>query len=174
MILISPPSNSPLFDSSPSNSPLFDSSLFNSSLSNANTTANVANSPYCSVQLDQEKLKAFIYAVKNDYIYQMYMDDLPLWTMVGEQGDGNSYYLWTHKKFEIGWNEDRIVDVNLISEHKQKLELNANITFSYEVIWRQSSINFEDRYNKLLDQVSIAKRVQKNSPIVLGIIRLVI
>ena len=83
----------------------------------------------------------------------MYMDDLPLWTMVGEQGDGGrSYYLWTHKKFEAGWNEDRIVDINLISEHKQKLELNANITFSYEVIWKQSSIKFEDRYNKLLDQ----------------------
>lgn len=115
----------------------------------------MANSPYCSVQLDAEKLRAFVYAVKNDYIYQMYMDDLPLWTMVGEQGDAGSYYLWTHKKFEIGYNEDRIVDINLISEHKQKLELNANITFSYEVIWKQSSIKFKDRYNKLLDQVSL-------------------
>ena len=122
-------------------------------LSSSYRTANVAYTPFCSVQLDQESLKAFVYAVKNDYIYQMYMDDLPLWTMVGEQA-GGSYYLWTHKKFEIGWNEDRIVDVNLISEHKQKLELNANITFSYEVTWKQSSIKFEDRYNKLLDQVS--------------------
>jgi len=113
---------------------------------------NVAKTPYCSVQLDQQSLKAFVYAVKNYYIYQMYLDDFPLWTMVGDiDEDGKTYYLWTHKKLEISYNEDRIVDVNLISEHKQKLELNANITFSYEVIWKRSDIKFEDRFNKYLD-----------------------
>ena len=47
----------------------------------------MANTPYCYVQLDQDKLKAFLYAVKNYYIYQMYMDDFPLWTMVGDVVD---------------------------------------------------------------------------------------
>jgi transmembrane 9 superfamily protein 3 len=35
------------------------------------------------VLLDETKLKAFLYAVKNHYWYQMYMDDLPVW---GESG----------------------------------------------------------------------------------------
>lgn len=122
---------------------------------NIDFKGNVAKTPYCSVQLDKEKLNAFIYAVKNYYIYQMYMDDFPLWTMVGEieeeDAKNTNYYLWTHKKFEIGYNDDRIVDINLISEHKQKLELNANITFSYEVIWKKSDIKFADRFNKYLD-----------------------
>lgn len=33
----------------------------------------------CEVSLDEGKLKAFIYAVKNHYWYQMYIDDLPIW-----------------------------------------------------------------------------------------------
>lgn len=84
----------------------------------------------------------------------MYIDDFPLWTMVGDiEDDGKNvnYYLWTHKKFEIGFNNDRIVDINLVNEKKQKLELNANITFSYEVIWKKSDIKFSDRFNKYLD-----------------------
>lgn len=41
--------------------------------------ANIAKSPYCMVVLTEEKLKAFMYAVKNHYWYQMYLDDLPIW-----------------------------------------------------------------------------------------------
>lgn len=45
----------------------------------------------------------------------------------------NSYYLWTHKKFDIGYNGDQIVDVNLTSEAKVKLEKGKKIAFTYEV-----------------------------------------
>ena len=34
---------------------------------------------YCSVELTNEKYQAFVYAVKNHYWYQMYIDDLPIW-----------------------------------------------------------------------------------------------
>ena len=29
--------------------------------------------------MDQKKYDTFVYAVKNHYWYQMYMDDLPIW-----------------------------------------------------------------------------------------------
>ena len=49
----------------------------------------------------------------------MYIDDLPVWGIVGEHGeDSNDFYIWTHKKFEIGYNSNQIVDVNLTSEVK--------------------------------------------------------
>lgn len=41
--------------------------------------ADVDKTVYCEVQLDQEKYKAFVYAIKNHYWYQMYIDDLPIW-----------------------------------------------------------------------------------------------
>ena len=51
----------------------------------------------------------FIFAVKNHYWYQMYLDDLPIWGIVGEIDDkAEDYYVWTHKKFEIGYNNDQV------------------------------------------------------------------
>ena len=41
--------------------------------------APVAKTEFCQVLLDETKLKAFMYAVKNHYWYQMYVDDLPIW-----------------------------------------------------------------------------------------------
>ena len=80
-------------------------------------------------------LKTFLYAVKNHYWYQMYLDDLPIWGIVGEiEEKGQDFYIWTHKKFEIGWNGDQIVDVNLTSEGRTKLHLSTEkLEFTYEV-----------------------------------------
>ena len=60
--------------------------------------------------------------------------------IVGEIGEANTegtmkeYYIWTHKKFEIGYNGEQIVDVNLTSESKTKLVPNSKVAFTYEVI----------------------------------------
>ena len=82
--------------------------------------------------------------VKNHYWYQMYLDDLPIWGIVGEMEE-KEFYIWTHKKFEIGYNGDQIIDVNLTSEGKTKLKLGEEIAFSYEVTWKKSSLKFEVR-----------------------------
>ncbi|CAL1272135.1 unnamed protein product [Larinioides sclopetarius] len=122
--------------------------------------ANSPKNPYCDVELSEEKLQAFIYAVKNHYWYQMYLDDLPVWGIVGEYEESeNSYYLWTHKKFDIGYNADQIVDVNLTSEAKVKLEKGKKITFTYEVNWKPSSVKFEDRFDKYLDPSFFQHRI---------------
>ena len=93
-----------------------------------------------------------MYAVKNHYWYQMYIDDLPIWGIVGDiEEDGSSMHIWTHKKFEIGFNAGRIVDVNLTSEGKVKLEPSAKIPFSYEVVWKESNVKYIDRFDKYLD-----------------------
>lgn len=116
--------------------------------------ADISTTPYCEIQLTEEKQKAFSYAVKNHYWYQMYLDDLPVWGIVGEMEDDEgsaSYSIWTHKKFDIGYNGKQIVDVNLTSENKVKLKLDAKIPFTYEVNWKRSSIKFEDRFDKYLD-----------------------
>lgn len=42
-------------------------------------TADVAKMEYCQIILTEEIEKAFVYAVKNQYWYKMYMDDLPIW-----------------------------------------------------------------------------------------------
>jgi len=54
--------------------------------------------------------------------------------IVGEADDTTGdFFLWTHKKLEIGYNKNQIVDINLTSDNKVKLEPNKNIQFTYEV-----------------------------------------
>jgi transmembrane 9 superfamily protein 3 len=42
-------------------------------------TAETPHSVYCEIELNEEKYKAFSYAIKNRYWYQMFVDDLPIW-----------------------------------------------------------------------------------------------
>uniref|UniRef100_A0A8C8W4L3 Transmembrane 9 superfamily member n=1 Tax=Peromyscus maniculatus bairdii TaxID=230844 RepID=A0A8C8W4L3_PERMB len=115
---------------------------------------------YCEIDLDKEKRDAFVYAIKNHYWYQMYIDDLPIWGIVGEADEnGEDYYLWTYKKLEIGFNGNRIVDVNLTSEGKVKLVPNTKIQMSYSVKWKKSDVKFEDRFDKYLDPSFFQHRV---------------
>lgn len=39
----------------------------------------VMQTTYCEVDLDKGRRDAFVYAIKNHYWYQMYIDDLPIW-----------------------------------------------------------------------------------------------
>ncbi|XP_031553580.1 transmembrane 9 superfamily member 3-like [Actinia tenebrosa] len=121
---------------------------------------NVPPTKYCELILTQDKYEALVYAVRNHYWYQMYIDDLPLWGIVGEIGEnGEEYYVWTHKKLEIGHNGNKIVDVNLTSESKVKLTPNAKIVFTYEVRWKESNIEFSKRYEKYLDPSFFQHRI---------------
>uniref|UniRef100_A0A2M4A216 Transmembrane 9 superfamily member n=2 Tax=Anopheles triannulatus TaxID=58253 RepID=A0A2M4A216_9DIPT len=104
----------------------------------------------CMVELTEEKHKAFVYAVKNQYWYQMYIDDLPIWGVVGKEEE-KKYYIYTHKKFDISYNGKQIVDVTLTPERKELLHVGAKIKFTYEVNWKSSSVKFEDRFDKYLD-----------------------
>lgn len=122
-------------------------------------TADIAPTEICKVELSEQDKLAFIYAVKNQYWYQMYIDDLPLWGVVGKEED-KEYYIYTHKKFEIGYNGKQIVDVNLSSHKKELLKTGAVLTFTYEVIWKSSSVKFENRFDKYLDPNFFQHRVK--------------
>lgn len=77
-----------------------------------------------------------------------------------EEKDGViNYYIWTHKRFDIGYNGKQIVDVNLTKEVKHKLSPDAVIPFTYEVNWKPSNIKFEDRFDKYLDPNFFQHRV---------------
>lgn len=39
----------------------------------------VMQTTYCEIDLDKGRRDAFVYAIKNHYWYQMYIDDLPIW-----------------------------------------------------------------------------------------------
>ena len=64
---------------------------------------------------------------------------------------GCTTYVWTYKKFDIGYNGDQIVDINLTSDGKVLLEPNVSIAFSFEVNWVELDVSFKNRFDKYLD-----------------------
>ena len=78
--------------------------------------------------IDQQKRFLFHRLQKLNLILKFY-----LLGIVGEIED-DSILIWTHKKLEIGYNNNQIVDINLTSMKKEKLMPNSKLSFTYEVV----------------------------------------
>lgn len=107
----------------------------------------------CTVTLGQSELKAFTDAVKQHYWYELFVDDLPVWGLVGlppEETKG-ALYIYTHKTLEIAYNGNQIIQVNLTSSGWEPLTLGAALPFTYSVKWTPTTLRFSRRFEKYLD-----------------------
>ncbi|VDN03011.1 unnamed protein product [Thelazia callipaeda] len=123
---------------------------------------NVEKKIFCKKTLSEEDYKQFVYAVQNNYWYQMYLDELPMYGMVGEVDSSTTppnYRIFTHKKLEIGYNGKQIVDVNVTSDVRITLTPDSTISFSYEVVWKSSGVDFNKRFDKYLDPTFFQHRI---------------
>jgi len=115
-------------------------------------TREIQNAEICKKTLTESDIETFQHAIKNQYWYQLFMDDLPIWGMVGEYDEENSkYYLYTHIAIQIAYNDDRIIEVSLNSEQPQLLQNPESISFSYSVTWFATDADYETRFDKYLD-----------------------
>lgn len=115
----------------------------------------VSRTIYCMVELREDVVEAFTNAVKKNYGFQMFIDGLPMWGMVGlTDFDTGKYHLYTHSKFEIGYNGKQIVDINLTMGMSTELKAGARIMFSYEVQWKPSNVEFKNRSDLIQYKVS--------------------
>jgi len=82
----------------------------------------------------------------------MYLDDLPVWGMVGEEvPDEKDAYVYTKRKLTIAYNEDRIVEVNMTSEGLAIVAEGKDLTFATAIEWKKSEKEFGRRFDRYLD-----------------------
>ncbi|BDA44667.1 Transmembrane 9 superfamily member 3 [Coccomyxa sp. Obi] len=109
----------------------------------------------CSQRLSEANAATFKKAVQKHYWYELFIDDLPVWGFVGpppeETKDEEHIYLYTHKSFDINYNDNRIIQVNLTSENPQPIVPGMNVEFTYSVRWAPSAIPFPRRFERYLD-----------------------
>eukprot|EP01023_Acetabularia_acetabulum_P020115 TRINITY_DN2036_c0_g1_i1.p1 TRINITY_DN2036_c0_g1~~TRINITY_DN2036_c0_g1_i1.p1 ORF type:complete len:602 (+),score=71.18 TRINITY_DN2036_c0_g1_i1:212-2017(+) len=138
----------------------------------------LANTPYdikfltnyerkvlCNPTLSKEEIEALRKAVKDDWYFQMFFDDLPLWgfigkvekTLLSKGAQEYKYYLFTHIHFEIHYNGDYIIEINVstdpaqaadISEDKLKDQSSLQVEFTYSVKWSSIGTPFEKRLQR--------------------------
>ena len=66
----------------------------------SNYTGDFSHTEYCTIELDEDKLKALTYAVENHYWYQMYIDDLPIWGELNTSIDLELVFFFQCEKIE--------------------------------------------------------------------------
>jgi len=116
---------------------------------------NLQSTVWCRTTLDVDAVAKFRHAVQNQYWFQFFFDDLPVWGMVGEEIEiekTSRQYIYTHYHFDISYNADRVIDLNLTSEHAIELKEGMEVDFTYSVKWTQSPVQFENRWEKYLDK----------------------
>eukprot|EP00850_Spirogloea_muscicola_P016317 SM000131S26747 [mRNA] locus=s131:285974:290027:+ [translate_table: standard] len=122
---------------------------------------NMTKQTICQMTLDANKAKKFTYAIQNRYWFELFMDDLPIWGFVGELAQGDKtdgmatgdedVVINTHKRFDINYNGDRIIQVNLTAENPQSVVAGQSLEFTYSVKWESTDIPFSKRFDRYLD-----------------------
>jgi transmembrane 9 superfamily member 3 len=74
--------------------------------------ADVPKQKICTLPLDASTVATFKRAVQKHYWYELFIDDLPVWGFVGpppeETKDDQNIYIYTHKSFDINYNDNRV------------------------------------------------------------------
>ena len=109
----------------------------------------------CEQQFSREDLQRFAHAIEDDFYFEMFVDDLPMWGYIGEVegedlllGDLEKArrYLYPHLHFQIGYNSDQLVSVNVSTFPQRKVDItdeldNTEIAFSFSVRAAASGAN---------------------------------
>ncbi|GBG32557.1 Transmembrane 9 superfamily member 2 [Hondaea fermentalgiana] len=131
----------------------------------------------CTKTLSLADLQKFQRAVDEDYYFEMLVDNLPVWAYVGlihtpsllssppsfpilgdfdEKSLENisaKRFLYTHLIFNIDYNGDRIVSAQVATSPSSRLDITdvdseITVDFTYAVIWKESSVRYEDRVER--------------------------
>jgi len=132
----------------------------------------------CTKYLRNEKeAKLFQKAVLERYFYQFYLDDLPVWGMVGELVDPatneilSEYtddavaHIYTHRTLVINYDheEGRIITVDLVSakDSLQPIVKDAKLSFELDVEWspNKTELKYANRFERYLDEAFFAHTI---------------
>lgn len=92
-------------------------------------------------------------AVHEEWFYQMYIDDLPIWGMVGEIGPDGKALVYTDRQVVIAFNKDRIIHVDLVPDRASLKEPQAGKEMEFHTTfeWKETEVLFEKRFHRYLD-----------------------
>eukprot|EP00887_Chlorella_sp_A99_P003316 scaffold26.g3316.t1 len=116
----------------------------------------------CSKKLTKEEVEKFRKAIKKDYYFQFFYDDLPIWGYVGKveatkTADGKEaqkLFLFTHIHFDIAYNTDKIIEINVSTDPSKVVDVSEGVgsdvqaEFTYSVSWKETTTEFKNRMDK--------------------------
>ena len=107
--------------------------------------------------LSEEYVTQFTSMVDQQYWYELFLDDLPMWGMVGEVLRDEEHgrmekHIFTHRTISLAYNGNRIIEANLTSENPVSIEKGTTLKFTYSVFWHFTTAKtFENRFDRYLE-----------------------
>ena len=128
----------------------------------------------CQVSLSPGQVRKFKDAVHEDYYFEVYIEDMPMWGYVGEvrgedlilgERDGSGTYLFPHLHFKIGYNGNKIVSAKVFTQSHRKVDITdsstgADVTFSYSVEWVSDDLPHSDRMSRYVDSAFLPSSLE--------------
>ncbi|XP_020100304.1 transmembrane 9 superfamily member 3-like [Ananas comosus] len=125
----------------------------------------------CKKTLTKEDVAKFRNAIVKDYYFQMYYDDLPIWGFIGKvdkEGKADSsehkYYLYRHIHFDIRYNNDRVIQINIHTDPHAIVDLvedkEVEVEFLYSAKWKETTAPFEKRMEKYSQSSSLPHHLE--------------
>jgi len=133
---------------------LMGNELVKSNLHHFKFLEDMPKTTYCEQALNQRDVEKMEDAIQQNYWFEFFVDDLPIWGFVGKVGEKGQAYIFTHQKFVIGHNGDRLVHVHLTMMEPTPLKVSGEdekMTFTYEVLYESSTKSFHRRFEQYLD-----------------------
>ena len=118
--------------------------------------ANIDREDVCDMTLTKETVKEFDIAIDQQYWYELYLDDLPMWGMVGEvlrdeKSGEREHHIFTHRSLSLTYNGNQIIEANLTSENPVSVLPGAQLSFTYSVQWKKTNKAFASRFDRYLE-----------------------
>ena len=96
--------------------------------------------------------------IEQQYWYQLYSDDLPMWATFGKMIDGVPH-IHTQQKFSFGVNGNQIVQANLVASEPVSIATEKTFVFTYTAEFVESELPFSRRYERYLDNTFFEHRI---------------
>lgn len=110
----------------------------------------------CERHLTQTEVRRLAEAIEDDFFFELHIDDLPVWGFLGEHveddvllaqtGRGSAAFVYTHYKFHLEFNGDKVVAANVSADLDTRVQLlvdnpdGQKLDFSFSVEWIKSNI----------------------------------
>eukprot|EP00741_Cyanophora_paradoxa_P014285 tig00020780_g13777.t1 len=113
----------------------------------------------CDKKLTADDVRRFQEAIEQDYYFELYYDDLPVWGFIGEiekrienGAEVTKYFLFTHLQFTISYNGPQVIEIVVVADplkRKDITEVEAmSVEFTYSAKWIPTDIAYENRMEK--------------------------
>jgi hypothetical protein len=129
----------------------------------------------CEVDLSPSQVASFKAAVHDDYYFEMFVEDLPMWGYIGEitgedlilgEVEDSRTFLFPHLHFKMSVNENRIVAASVFTHSHRRVDITdttspVSVTFSYSVEWENDfNLKHEDRMSRYVDSAFLPSSLE--------------